>query len=84
MAIASASNTVCIGLRLMGYPCRYTNLHCIVYCIFILCILSPGRLIKKVGRDVVDRDFVLFVVLFLIIYGVCFIVRRTSVRECPV
>ena len=23
-----------------------------------LCILSPGRLIKKVGRDVMDRDFV--------------------------
>ena len=24
----------------------------------ILCILSPGRLIKKVGRDVMDMDFV--------------------------
>ena len=58
MAIAPASNTVCIGLRLVGYPCRYTFLHCIVYCIFILGILSPGRLIKKFGRDVVDRDFV--------------------------
>ena len=33
-------------------------LHCIVYSIFILCILSPGRLIKKVGRDVVDKDFI--------------------------
>ena len=28
-----------------------------------LCILSPGRLIKKVGRDIMDRDFVLFSVL---------------------
>ena len=35
-----------------------TYLHCIVYSIFILFILSPGRLIKKVGRDVTDRDFV--------------------------
>ena len=26
--------------------------------------LSPGRLIKKVGRDVTDRDFELFVVPF--------------------
>ena len=26
----------------------------------------------------------IFVVLFLVIYGVCFIVRRTSMRECPV
>ena len=33
MAIASASNTVCIGLRFVGYPCIYTYLHCIVYCI---------------------------------------------------
>ena len=24
----------------------------------VLCILSPGRLIKKVGRDIMDRDFV--------------------------
>ena len=32
MAIASASNTVCIYLRLVSYPCnRYTYLHCIVY-----------------------------------------------------
>ena len=34
-----------------------TYLHCIVYCIFILCSLSTGRLIKKVGKDVTDRDF---------------------------
>ena len=26
----------------------------------------------------------IFVVLFLIIYVVCFIVRRASMRECPV
>ena len=25
---------------------------------YVLCILSSGRLIKKVGRDVIDRDFV--------------------------
>ena len=30
----------------------------------VLCILSPGRLIKKVGRDVMDMDFVLFIVRF--------------------
>ena len=27
-------------------------------CLFVLCILLPGWLIKKVGRDVTDRDFV--------------------------
>ena len=26
--------------------------------LFGVCILSPGRLIKKVGRDDMDRDFV--------------------------
>ena len=60
-----------------------TYLRCTVdWIFFILCILSPGRMIKKVGRDVTDRYFVLFMILFLIMYGVCFIVRRTQGREC--
>ena len=81
MAIAFASNTVCIGLRKVGYPCIYAYWHCFVHCMFMLFILSPGRLIKKNGRDVVDRDFVYICsYVFLIIYGVCFILRRTSVR----
>ena len=49
-----------------------------MHCIFILCILSQIRLIKKVGRDVMDRDFVLFilpVVLFFNCLWVYFIVR---------
>ena len=54
MAIASASNTVC---TYDSWATRAdTYFHYIVY--FILCILSPGRLIKKVWRDVMDRDFV--------------------------
>ena len=28
-----------------------------------VCFFSPGRLIKKVGRDVMDRDFVLIIVI---------------------
>ena len=39
-----------------------------------LCILSLGRLKKKVGRDVMERDFVLFIVLFNCLW-VYFIVR---------
>ena len=76
MAIASASNTVCTDDAWATHADTY--LHCTVYFIFILCILSPGRLIKKVWRDVMDRDIciLLFVILFLIIYGVCFIMRR--------
>ena len=35
MAIASASNTVCIYLRLVSYPCRFSYLHCIVYFYFV-------------------------------------------------
>ena len=31
---------------------------------YVLCILSPVRLIKKVGRDDMDGDFV-YVVLFV-------------------
>ena len=54
MAIASASNTVCTDDSWATHADTY--LHCTVYFIFILCILSPGRLIKKVWRDVMDRD----------------------------
>ena len=54
MAIASASNTVCTDHSWATSADNY--LHYIVY--FILCILSPGRLIKKVRRDVMDRYFV--------------------------
>ena len=58
-------------------------LYSVLYFYFVY--LSPGRLIKTIGRDVVDRDYIyIFAVLFLVIYGVCFIVRRTSMRECPV
>ena len=49
-----------------------------------LCILSPGRLIKKVGRDIIGRDFVLFFVLLFIIYVVYFIMRRALMRDCIV
>ena len=31
-------------------------LHSVLYFYFVY--LSPGRLIKKIGRDVVDRDFI--------------------------
>ena len=37
--------------------------------------LSPGRLIKKVWRDVMDRHFVLVIMLILIINSTYFIVR---------
>ena len=43
--------------------------------------LSPGRLIKKVGRDVTDGDFVSFMVLFLSTCVVYFIMRRASMRD---
>ena len=43
-----------------------------------LCILSMGRLIKKVGRDVMYRDFALFIVLFFNCIWVYFIVRSGS------
>ena len=39
------------------------------------CILKLGQLIKKVGRDVVDRYFVLLIVIFFNCLGVYFIVR---------
>ena len=55
MAIVSAYNTVCTYDSWVTHADTY--LHCIVYCIFILCILSPGWLIKKVGKDVMDREF---------------------------
>ena len=54
MAIASASNTVCTDHSWATSADTY--LHYIVY--FILCILSPGRLIEKVWRDVMEREFV--------------------------
>ena len=45
--------------------------------VFILCIISPGRLIKNVGRDVMDRDFVyIYRPTTLIFYGTYFIGRR--------
>ena len=33
-------------------------LYSVLYFYFVY--LSPGRLIKKIGRDVVDRDFIYF------------------------
>ena len=52
MAIASASNTVCTFDSCDTRADTY--LHYIVY--FILCIFSPGRLIKKVWRDSCQYD----------------------------
>ena len=56
---------------------------CVLY-IGIMCFLSPGRLITKVWRYVVDRDFVSFMVLFLITCVVYFIMRRAPMRDCVV
>ena len=36
-----------------------TDLPCIVYCFFVG-ILRPGRLIKKVGRDVMGQRFCIY------------------------
>ena len=66
MANASASNSVCSTYHSWASRAD-TYLHYILYCIFILCILSPGRLIKKVGRDVMDREFV-FICSFVFNY----------------
>ena len=49
--------------------------------ILVRFFLSPGRLIKKVGRDVTDGDFVSFMVLFLSTCVVYFIMRRASMRD---
>ena len=73
MAIASASNTVCTYDSCATHADTY--LHCMVYCIFILCVLSPGRLIKKVGRDVMEREFIICSSFFVIFYGTYFIAR---------
>ena len=53
---------------------------------YVLFILSPGLLIKKVGRDVRDREFVLFIVLFnfFFIYVVYFIMCRAPGRNSAV
>ena len=40
--------------------------------------------VTVVDRDFVYRPLYISVVLFLIIYGVCFIVRRAPMRDCPV
>ena len=72
IAIASASNTIC---TYDSWTTRAdTYLHYIVY--FILCILSPGRLIKKFGGMSWTEILYIFIVLFLIIYGTYFIMRR--------
>ena len=45
-----------------------------------MCILSPGRVTKKVGKDVVDSEFV-----FCIFYSsICYIVYLGSVLWCAV
>ena len=49
--------------------------------ILVRFFLSPGRLIKKVGRDVTDGDFVSFMVLFLSTCVVYYIMRRASMRD---
>ena len=38
----------------------------------------------KVGSDVMDRDIVLFIVLFIIIYVAYCIMFRAPMRECVV
>ena len=60
MAIASASKTMYMTCGLPIYLFVLYSLG-LLYSIFILCILSPGRVIKKVGRDVMDRDFCIYV-----------------------
>ena len=48
-----------------------------------MCILSPGRVTKKVGKDVVDREFVFCIFyssICYIVYGGCFIVRAALMR----
>ena len=41
--------------------------------LYYLCILSLGRLIKKVGRDVMDRDFVyIYSPIFNYLWGLCY------------
>ena len=70
MAIASALK-LCVDPRYKRLVCNQeTDLPCIVY-VFYFVYFITGTLIKKVGRDVMDRDFFLyiFIVLFLIIYG---------------
>ena len=57
---------------------------CVLYICIMWVFLSPGRLIKKVWRDVVDRDFVSFMVLFLITCVIYFIMRRAPMRDCVV
>ena len=45
----------------IGGNCDF-YLRCVVYVVFSWRILSPGRVTKKVGKDVVDREFcILFV-----------------------
>ena len=50
----------------------------------VLCIVSPGRLIKKVGRNVMDRDFVhnfIFSYIFLnYLWGLFYYAQGTGVR----
>ena len=36
-----------------------------------MCILSPGRVTKKVGKDVVDREFVFCIFFSYICYNYC-------------
>ena len=51
------------------------------YATILVRFLSPGRLIKKVGRDVTDGDFVSVMVLFLSTCVVYFIMRRATMRD---
>ena len=76
MAIASASNTC---MRLVYYQFRYIALYSVLYLYNVYFITGTA---EKVCRDVVGRDFVSFMVLFLITCVVCFIMRRAPMRDC--
>ena len=52
-ASAGHGDSLCLYLHYCDFYLRWA-----VYIVFSLCILSPGRVTKTVGKDVVDREFV--------------------------
>ena len=79
MAIVSASNTVCI--RLVDYPRRYLfALYSVLYFYFVYFI--NGTADKESWEGCHGQGFVLFIVIFLIIYGTYFTMRGARMRDC--
>ena len=63
-------------IRLAGYPCRYLfALYSVLYFYFVYFITGTADRESWEGCHG-QRFCIIFLVLFLIIYGVCFIVRR--------